>query len=745
MEENTLIAPEEAPEPEQAEVSPDLEAVGTILSKYWCAPHDDEGKFFEEVCKREDTYLNALLTYGMFDQYRLAYNTYWGFSGGASSSFSDFQTQSIRAVGPEGQLEYCVNEYRSFADQIVNMTTKNRPAFQAQSTNDDSLSVSQVESADTLVKYYYEQIYGEPKEKGTVRTELNYGKAFTYIDWDPDGGAPVTIKEDVPDPEGVLPEEEKQIEKEVKPGDFLFHRLFPWQVACDPFKSELTGHSWRILNFKKNKYDLIARYPLYAEAIDAVTGGDSSYEAYFPGFSVLSKDADEVTVRVVLHAPCAVLPQGRRAIFAGEKLIDDGALPIDEIPLIPYITGELDGTCFGVSDLWNLIPCQQMNNAIMSNVANNIDLFGRPIISMYSAGEPNIDELANGSKLLMYDNPESKPEIMKPPDMSEEPLKVFQTNRGMMQALTGLNGISRGESDAAVKSGAHAALYHAMAAESQSPRQTELDLNRERIGNIVFKFLRKYAQHPQMVAIAGENERPYLAKMAKESMQSIQRVSIKTTSPMMRTTAGKLQLADIMRQWPGMPIKDPSEIWELVTTGQLKPLYNATRAETIRIKEENEKLLRGPKVVEVPGQIDPATGMPGAPTKTVPEVPVMITDDIKKHAPHHLETLYSNWDNPKVRDAVTVHLLEHFSAAQKVSPLMAGVLGLVNPQQFLPPEIANIGNQGGGGAPPPPSGDSPAPGGPIEPPGNPAMTNEVDAELDDSQGGKLPVPAEPPN
>src|SRR6202008_1974623 len=133
-------------------------------------------------------------------------------------------------------------------------------------------------------------------------------------------------------------------------------------------------------------------------------------------------------------------------------------------------------------------------------------------------------------------------------------------------------------------------------------------------------------------------------------LEGVQRVVIKTANPLLRTTAGRIQVCEMLRDWPGAPLSDPTAIVELLTSGTMKPMYASTRSLELRIRRENELLAAGPPTQDVPsGEIDPMTGQPavdpvtGQPKtkKTVPTVPVLATDHATKHIIGHLEVLSS--------------------------------------------------------------------------------------------------------
>jgi len=717
-------------DPKERETSTTEDAL-QLIDEYWANERDPD-ELWSTLSDKEQEFYCALERRNLFNMYRFSFSHYFGLHG-ASGASSRWQTQSISFAGPDNELiDFCMNEYRSFADQIFNMQTKHRPSFEAQALNTDYKSLAQVQSCDTMVKYYFEEVYGEKKEKEVVKIEGLYGKAYTHLEWDPDGGRQIEYEEEIPSDRGPIP-----VKKRGKSGVIRLARCYPWEVICEPYRSELDDPMWRmVIGAKRNKVEMIARYPLFAKQIDESDYVANVYEYQFPGSDPLAKEPEGTCgYRIFYHVRCMSMPEGRRAIFVNNVLVDDGPLPIDEIPVYPLCPSELHGTSFGISALWNLLPMEQMTNQVLSDMATNIEAFGRPPLALVEGSDIDIDSLANGQKVIFIPPNTEPPKPVQFPHLPEYTFKVLDMLKASKQSISGLNAIARGDTSTNITSGAHAALYSQIAVEAQSDEALNLDLHREAVANGMISFLKYHAKHPQLVAIVGIDERAYLEEFTEKEWTGIQRVRIKTANPALKTSAGKMQLAELLRQWPGMPIKDPQQIIELVVSGQFKPAYQPTRSAELRIRRENEKLLKAPQITEVPGKPGP-DGAPGQPKKTVPTVKVLATDNVSSHLFGHLEVLTSPAaeKDPRIMQACLTHMLEHVDLARNGDPYLAGVLGNPPPQQP-------------GGPPPgaqPPGGKNGATGSsPTQATQNKAAAVLAPDQTDDSNGASIPSPAKP--
>lgn len=732
-------ANEAPPEPLNQEDFADAEEVKQYLNEYWAAEKDPK-KLWATLADKEQEFFDAFARRGMFNITRLSFSQYFGTTT-STGVIGQWQTQSI-AYGGENQelIEFSVNEYRSFVDQIINMACKNRPAFQAQAVNTDYKSLAQIEASDTMVTYFYEDSYGERKEREVVKIESLYGKSYTHITWDPDDGEIIEYTDQIPSEYGPV-----TVQKKGRAGKLIINRHYPWDVVCEPYRSEHDDHLWReIIMPKRAKVEMQARWPLYAKQIEQSTLVPSLYEYSIPGSDPMQQEPEGLAaVRIFYHAKTMALPEGRWCIFVNDVLVQDAPLPIDVIPVIPYMSCELHGTSFGISDLWNLIPLEQMQNQVMSDMATNLEAFGRPPLALVEGSDIDIDALANGQKIVFVPpGKDFEPKPIKFPEMPAFTLKAIDLFRHYKQSLSGLNAIARGDTSTNITSGAHAALYSQIAVEAQSDRQLALDLHRERNGNVIIEYLKKWAKHPQLVAVAGIDERSYMQYFQSKDWDGIHRVKIKTANPMLKTQSGRIQLVDLLKDFPGEPFKDPQQIIELIVSGQFKPMYSTTRTAEMRIRMENEKLLQSPQVQELPGQVDPNTGLLGPSQKSVPAVPVLITDNATAHIFGHLEVLNSPaaMNDPNILGAVLAHIAQHVDMARNGDGYLAQLIN--NP----PPAQAGAPVQPPGGAPHPNGGPQPGTSGrgPSQSAVGQALKATASPDTADDSVSSLPKPATPP-
>jgi hypothetical protein len=285
-------------------------------------------------------------------------------------------------------------------------------------------------------------------------------------------------------------------------------------------------------------------------------------------------------------------------------------------------------------------------------------------------------------------------------------------------------------------SGTLAALYHSVALEANSAKATAVDAHRERVANLLLMMINDFMDAPIMVQITGADGRTGLKSIDKQIFNGFKGVIVKTAEPMLKSQAGKMEIAGKMLEIPGV-IQTPEQLIEVCVSGQVTPLYKAPRAELLRIAAENQVLSQGPKTEQVPDPENPVTpdGQPNFYT-SLPSVPALATDHPVTHIKEHLAILSTRaaMDNPDVMGAVLAHVYDHVRVWKDMDPALAALLGFPPPPP--PPEMAAMGGEVTTET------EEKTPDGTVESLSKELKTPEMKNE--DPLGVKLPKPAQSP-
>jgi len=718
---------------------------------YWAAePAEDLVAHLQNF---ETRYFEAITEYGFGQAWLGAYCAYYGLD---PESFT-WESNRIGFDGEEGELlRFRINEARSYIRQMGSMSTGQRPSFECEASNNDYDVLTQIETADAAVNQIYWEKYGELREQQTIIRGDLFGISRTWVYFDPDGGDEVDVPLPLPPDAGGG---DSPATQKGRTGDIVMKSLAPWQTFCDPYKDSTEELLWMGARVKESKWEVVAQLRNQgldeeAERVVEMSGEqEHAIESWF-GFRGRTINPDELIVKYWYHDKTAAMPDGRYVRYVKDVVIYDGPLPGRRLPFEAYMPGEYIGTAFGYTEAWDIIPINQMADQLASDIATNLSTFGRQSVWVdEDGGDLTPQDLANGMSLFVGGSGPPQPISLATMPPAAEFFLAFLEKK--YQAITGLNSVSRGQPDANITSGEMAALFHSIASEVNGFRQLAVDNHRERTANLLLETVQDNIEHPLIVSIAGNDQRSYSQELPQDAFTGIRKIKVKTANPMLRSTAGRLELAKLMMQVPGA-VTAPQQIDELLVSGQLRPLYKAPRAEMLRISWENEELAKAPPVQMLPDPTVPPQPGPGgqltpAMVPSVPSIPVLPTDNPQTHISEHMAIL-SGRDAmamhvqatqvaqpgqpppPTVVAATLAHIQDHIRKWRAMDPALASLLGFPPPPN---PMAAAMGMEGDAGAEgPPETGGAPEP---KETEGNP-----LDVTERDSTGTKIPQPSESP-
>jgi len=650
---------------------------------YWAAKPAEE--VIEELQKKERSYFDFIARRGFGEAWLGAYCAYYGIDPDSLQ----WESHSIGTDGEQGELlRFRINEFRSYVRQSMTMAIGQRPAFEAVAVNDKYETLASIENSDTAINYIYWSKYGERKERRTVESGDLFGSGITWCNFDVDGGEEIDTPLQLP-PEaggGPSPRMTKQ-----RTGEMIIKSKKPWEWFCEPTLEDFDAHLWRcVRDDLTSKWEIAARYPELRERILAATNSDEfAIEAWF-GFDAEQVNSDLLVPKHWYHAKTRALPKGRYIVYVGSVVLYDGPLPISVLPFVDYCPAEFIGTALGYADSWDMIPLNQMLDQVASDVATNVANLGRATMVAEEGIDIDVQSIADGMRVLVVPPGAAPPTYLQPPPLGEGAQFICNLLNEKFASISGLNPTARGQSTTNVTSGEMAALFHSIAIEVNSAKQMAVDSHRERTANLMLMIAKQYMRHPMLLTITGADGRKYSREVEPGAFKNVQEVVIKTASPMTRSQAGKLQKLQIMLGIPGA-VETPEQVDEMLVSGQLKPVYKAVRAKTLRIAWENEQLRKGPPVQEKPDELAPPNrdGTP-ATYECTPTVPVLEVDPHHLHVPEHIAELSdpSVLNNPTALRAILAHTYEHFRVRKNMDPALAAFLKL--PPLPLPSPMAGL-------------------------------------------------------
>lgn len=669
-------------------IGPVANAPALPQDRYWASVEGDD--LPEVLLSKALRYRDRLRRDGRLDLMRRSERLYYGqdATGGMANS------AAVQFGGEAGELVLIrVNHYRSILQGIIATVVNRRLAYDPRATNNDAESAKQVTLAKSLLEFYGRELGDDEMRVDTVRVGLTMGEGYTAQRWNPNKGKPYAV-ERIPDPSGAVDEtgQPATIERLVFEGDVEAQTFTPVEVVHDLDATERELR-WVMLPYRANVWDLAAQNPDKQEEILKLRGSPqqrwprSAWSAAPFEKSQSSQETDIVTVWWFYHLPCASLPEGRHAQVVGDVLLHDGPMLLPRIPLRVIMPEREMSVSRGHSPAFDLLALQEAYDSVIDTILSMIDAYGMQNVITPKGSDLTPEQISKGLQFLEWTpDPEltngGKPEVLNLLEMPASLPDALDRLQRLMETLSGINSVVRGDPLPQLKSGAALALVQSLAVAFNTNLQAAVISHDEGVATDRLMLLKQYAVNKRNVEIVGKANRGSMVDWSRDDLETVQRVTIEVGSPLQDQTAGKMEIAQQFLTQDKFPIT-PGQYFEVLTTGRLEPVYRGPKAAEDLIIRENEYLADGSGVVVV-----------------------RVTDDHGMHVQEHAAVLAEQHvrADPAATERVMQHILEHEKTWLSMDPALAMITkqSLGPPPQPVAPGLA----------PPPPAGPGGKPSGP---------------------------------
>lgn len=578
--------------------------------------------------------------------------TMWAaYHGAYYSSMNDAHT--VNFDGEQGELvSIAINEIRNVAQHILVYITSTRPQMQARAINTDYKSLVQTKLANGLLDYYMREKRLEKYLRIAVEHAVVMGSGYIKMEWNATSGEVYDFDE--------------ELNVEVREGDLEFSNLSAFDVIFDTNRED-DKHDWLVARSFKNRYDLIAKYPEFEEEILRLPSKNQLESFYLDSFSYDSTDL--VAVYEFYHKRTEAVPDGNYMLFLSEDVIlMDQAMPYRALPIYKISPSQILGTPYGYTNLFDLLPIQDVLNSLYSAAITNQTAFGVQNVVATRGADVNINEIASGMNLIEI-NPNTEIKALQLTSTPKELFDMIGLLKKDIETLSGVNSVSRGNPDPQLRSGNALALVQSMTLQFMSGLQQSYVSVVEDLGTGIINTLKDHAKVPRVAMITGKTNRTYMKEFVGDDLSSVNRVIVDIGNPLSRTTAGRVEMAEQLLQMGA--IKTPEQYFTVINTGQLDAMTEDTQSQLFLVRNENERLVTGEPVIAI------------------------ASDDHTLHIKEH-NCVLSDPElrfNPELVQRCLGHIQEHINLLRTTDP---DLLKIWN-QQPLGPQGGSPANQ-----PPPP-------------------------------------------
>jgi hypothetical protein len=580
------------------------------------------------VLGKANTWFNGLDSNGYLDQLRAMYAAYYG-----AYYTNTGNANSITFGGEQGEyVQLAVNHLNNLALHMLNMITSVRPTMQARSVNTDYKSMVQTKLANGVLDYYMREKRLENYIKKACEMAIVLGSGYVKLEWNSTSGEVYDFSE--------------ELNTEIREGDIEVSNLSPFDVIFDVSRED-QKHDWILTRSFKNKFDIAAKFPEYADEITQLETKSQLNSFYLDSF--FGEDTELVPVYEFYHKRTESMPEGRYLMFVGQDIVLlDSPMPYRNLPVYRIAPSDIMGTPFGYSPLFGILPIQDAVNSLHSTVLTNQTAFGVQNVVGPKGGDINVTELSGGLNYIEVDERNGE---LRPLNLTQTPKEIFdyiQMLEKAMETISGVNSVARGNPDPNLRSGNALALVQSMTLQFMSGLQQSYVSLIEDLGTGMINILKDYATVPRVAAIVGKTNRTYMKEFTGDDLTSINRVVVEIGNALSRTTAGRVEMAEQLLQM-GL-IKSPQQYFSVMNTGNLDVMTEDEQSQLFLVKGENEFLSEGKPLQ------------------------ALIIDDHDLHIKEHGSVLSDPEMrlNPSVLQATLAHIQEHIDllASTKPSPPM---------------------------------------------------------------------------
>lgn len=674
---------------------------------YWAA--EDSERIAAAVERQFERYQERVRETGRLRVWRTADRCYHGRNpdGGYATA------HEVTFGGSQGEVaQLHVGHFRQIVGQQLILATEARPAIDVTAQTNDPEAISDTVVARQVLEYDLDEAGGglEADLARTHEKALTASEGYLVQVWDFYAGEPTGTRAVPPEavdttdveglpgtetPEGEAAAQIEGVDVATYEGAIRVIVRHPIDVARDLDLDETADPPWYIVRTRAHRWELAARFPESAEIRRAIldappaTADEWTLQTKKPSDS----DSDYVCMLTLYHPPSPALPNGRLVEVVGGQRVSPEAdpYPFDHMVVHPDIPSAEEGAAQGYGDAWDMLAPSQALDAVESGMLSVADA-GALVRYVAPRGQHvDVRQLDTGLSLTEYDDDgrgQKPPGLMERPEVRDSERALSEHYRSTLEMLSGVSATIRGAADDA-KSGADRALIATMAVRANSKHQKAYAKLLRSVLNARVALYRMFLGEERTIEMAGRDKSQHVRTFSARTLSNVRRVRVDLGPPELRTTEGKLSLADKMLEMYGPDVITPHKYMALRTLGRLDDIDDAVAEHKAIARRENDLFREGK------GQ----------------SVQAMMYHHHQCHIAEH------------VRDLTNADLVYDPTRTQEIITRLAHVMAHVQMWPQTPPEIlAATGQEPApstlmgappGGAPPPgpmppqPGGDAP--------------------------------------
>lgn len=581
---------------------------------------------------------------------------------GLPSSASPFDVSVVGRTGKSGELSQVHwNALGNFVHRMVTLVSARLPNVKPITTNTDPSSQEQAMLAEAVFAFERRKANLPEMHRDVVSSAFITMLGWHVVRFNPRGGGkweaggiPLPGQTPAgPSPMDGKPPLMNGLANGVPPAPMtaptylgeVEHKSYAmWDVIWNA-TTRSQKRNWIITKDYVNKFELADKNPKFADQIVNLPPDHEKVREHWRVTGQDTFESEEVPLYTLFHVDRqGLVPggmKGREAEVVGSGLVltDGDGIYGDMLPGVPLSPARMVGTVVPHSPVADMVSPQIVLNMLASSMTTNMANGSVANYAITNASDFEVEKAPDGGNIFELSGENAGMQQLPGLESPKEAYKLFDVVLNLFQMLSGIGDVSMGRMTAGMPASL-AALLDAKTQEFANVFQANAYTHVQQVYERILFVYQKCIKVPRDLEVLVGQGRSYLHKgFTGDKLGGVSRVELEQSNPIWDSTAGKLQLLEMVQKPELMQNPELRRlVFTVIRTGRLDDYADPQEEQQRLMQYENEALRRG-------------------------ENPIVRTDD-----PHllHIRSVIDNVLNtpearaaPKIQQAANQHLLGH--------------------------------------------------------------------------------------
>lgn len=489
---------------------------------------------------------------------------------------------------------------------------QNRPQPRSQPASGDPDDEEQARACDDFIEHISYLDGSETAWERAVLWALITGTGILKTYWNKDAGTPLLEPETLFTQDGLSVLNPRaghpvvtQKGEPVHLGDIETVDCSPFEFYPDPFGLEMRQKGWAFYVKLRSPEYVRERY---GEDIGPTSAGETFDGQVATMLGQNAKSQEGVLLKEYSERPTRKNPKGRYAVYANERLLEEGENPYPKVSL-PFTAVHhipVPGRFWGDSIVSSIIDPQRNLNKARSQAIEHRNLLAKgKYFVVDGALRPGQVITSAPGEIVTYKHVPSAPDGGRPHLEQGAPVpdsywKDIEQSRQEINEVSGVNEVSRSELPSGQKlSGIGIAYLQEQDDTRLSPTAHSAGRAAEDLGKFRLELARQFYDEPRMLRIIGPNNSVRVREFRREDIPDEVDVRVVAGAGLPKSRLAKQQL--IFDLWDKKIVTDPRAVVKLLEFGEVDGLHDDIQLDIAQAERENEALKAGdPQMAPAP-------------------------------------------------------------------------------------------------------------------------------------------------